>query len=53
MLLSVAAMRAFAATLLDQPVRVAGLDGEVTQLEAVLQDAKLVEPPAPSHLPGR
>ena len=50
-LLSVAAQRAFAATLLEQPLNSASTEGEEEPfLEDVLLDARLVETPAPSRL---
>merc|ERR1712137_1304943 len=50
-LLSVAAQRAFADTLLGWPVDESGLDGDEPHLEEVLLDARLAEAPAPSRLP--
>ena len=52
-ILSVAAQRALAATLLDLPVEdAAGVDGDEPFLEEVLLDARLLEAPEPSRLPG-
>ena len=50
-LLSVAAQRAFAATLLELPVdRAEAVDGEPPHLEDVLAHARLLAGPAPSRL---
>jgi hypothetical protein len=51
-LLSVAAQRAFARTLLGLPVDEANCDGEDVWLEEVLREARLTEPPEPSRLPA-
>ena len=50
-MLTVAAQRALAATLLELPVDAAeGLDGDTPFLEEVLLGARWVEPPLPSRL---
>ena len=51
-LLSVAAQRALARTLLELPVDEVGVDGEDPFLEDVLHETRLVEPPLPSRLPA-
>ena len=51
-LLSVAAHRALARTLLVLPVDVVGADGEDPFLEDVLHAARLAEPPSPSRMPA-
>ena len=51
-LLSVAAQRAFAATLLELPVDEAGVAGDDPLLEDVLHQSRLVEAPVPSRLPA-
>ena len=53
-LLSVAAQRAFAATLLDLSVEeAAAVDGEQPVLEEVLMEGRATDAPVPSRLPGR
>ena len=51
-LLSVAAQKAFARTLLELPVDEAGADGAAPALSDVLHEARLLEPSAPSRLPA-
>ena len=51
-LLAVAALRAYARTLLDLPVDEANCDGEEAPLEDVLREARFFEPPEPSRLPA-
>ena len=51
-LLSVAAHRAFATTLLDLPVSEAGCDGGEPWLEEVLHENRLSVPPTPSRMPA-
>ena len=51
-LLSVAAHRALARTLLELPVDEVGADGDDPFLEDVLHEARLADPPVPSRLPG-
>ena len=52
-LLSVAARRALASTLLELPVEESAADGEAPLLEDVLHGARLAEVPIPSRLPLR
>ena len=51
-LLSVAAQRAFAATLLELPVDEAMVDGEEPFLEDVCHHARLLAAPVPSRVPA-
>ena len=51
-LLAVAAHRAFASSLLALPMEESACDSEPPPLEDVFHEARLLEPPTPSRLPG-